>query len=158
MLTHVAEENDEGCGGDVCSIVSGGGANLLWGAWRSKYDWNQGGGAQHSGGGWFTIFVDQLNIQVTKAIIGKPAPAFSGTAVLNGEFKELKLSDYLGTFLTPFVHFPSHWLKTEDFYDREVFGVFLLPTWLHICLPHWDPRLQWQSWGVQEAWSRGESQ
>ena len=38
---------------------------------------------------------------MTKAIIGKPAPAFSGTAVLNGEFKELKLSDYLGTF----VHF-----------------------------------------------------
>ena len=34
---------------------------------------------------------------MTKAIIGKPAPAFSGTAVLNGEFKELKLSDYLGT-------------------------------------------------------------
>ena len=37
--------------------------------------------------------------QVTKAIIGKPAPAFSGTSVLNGEFKELKLSDYLGNFL-----------------------------------------------------------
>ena len=36
---------------------------------------------------------------MTKAIIGKPAPAFSGTAVLNGEFKELKLSDYLGTFI-----------------------------------------------------------
>ena len=36
--------------------------------------------------------------QVTKAIIGKPAPAFSGTSVLNGEFKELKLSDYLGNF------------------------------------------------------------
>merc|ERR1712013_102399 len=29
------------------------------------------------------------NIQVTKAMISKPAPPFSGTAVLNGEFTEL---------------------------------------------------------------------
>merc|ERR1712060_43353 len=41
---------------------------------------------------------------VTKAIIGKPAPAFSGTAVLNGEFKELKLSDYAGKYLVFFFY------------------------------------------------------
>merc|ERR1712002_94637 len=44
------------------------------------------------------------NIQVTKAMISKPAPAFSGTAVLNGEFKELKLSDYLGKYLVFFFY------------------------------------------------------
>ena len=86
------------------------------------------------------IFLLQLDFQVTKAIIGKPAPAFSGTAVLNGEFKELKLSDYLGTFLTPFfLNFPSHLTlycftiqndirKDLRFPNRKIFGVFLLPT------------------------------
>ena len=37
-------------------------------------------------------------------MISKPAPAFSGTAVLNGEFKELKLSDYLGKYLVFFFY------------------------------------------------------
>merc|ERR1711879_222343 len=45
-----------------------------------------------------------MGIQATKAIIGKPAPAFSGTSVLNGEFKELKLSDYLGKYLVFFFY------------------------------------------------------
>merc|ERR1712013_617693 len=44
------------------------------------------------------------NIQVTKAMISKPAPPFSGTAVLNGEFTELKLSDYLGKYLVFFFY------------------------------------------------------
>jgi len=44
------------------------------------------------------------NIQVTKAMISKPAPFFSGTAVLNGEFKELKLTDYLGKYLVFFFY------------------------------------------------------
>jgi len=44
------------------------------------------------------------NIQMTKAIIGKPAPAFSGTAVLNGEFKEIGLTDYLGKYLVFFFY------------------------------------------------------
>merc|ERR1739848_728610 len=44
------------------------------------------------------------NIQVTKAMISKPAPAFSGTAVLNGEFTELKLEDYLGKYLVFFFY------------------------------------------------------
>lgn len=30
----------------------------------------------------------------TKALISKPAPHWEGTAVINGEMKELKLSDY----------------------------------------------------------------
>ena len=37
-------------------------------------------------------------------MISKPAPAFSGTAVLNGEFTELKLADYLGKYLVFFFY------------------------------------------------------
>ena len=37
-------------------------------------------------------------------MISKPAPPFSGTAVLNGEFTELKLSDYLGKYLVFFFY------------------------------------------------------
>ena len=44
--------------------------------------------------------VQKLTAQMTKAMISKPAPAFSGTSVLNGEFKELKLTDYLGEGLS----------------------------------------------------------
>lgn len=31
-----------------------------------------------------------------KAQIGKPAPEFQATAVVDGQFKEVKLSDYKG--------------------------------------------------------------
>lgn len=34
----------------------------------------------------------------------KPAPAFSGTAVVNGEFKEIRLSDYLGKYVVLFFY------------------------------------------------------
>eukprot|EP00088_Acartia_fossae_P047915 TRINITY_DN520_c0_g1_i1.p1 TRINITY_DN520_c0_g1~~TRINITY_DN520_c0_g1_i1.p1 ORF type:complete len:238 (+),score=39.66 TRINITY_DN520_c0_g1_i1:28-741(+) len=44
------------------------------------------------------------NLQWTKAMISKPAPAWEGTAVLNGEFKELKLSDYRGKYLVFFFY------------------------------------------------------
>ena len=44
------------------------------------------------------------NIQVTKAMISKPAPDFSGTAVINGEFTEIKLSDYKGKYLVFFFY------------------------------------------------------
>ncbi|XP_071954890.1 peroxiredoxin-4-like [Antedon mediterranea] len=35
----------------------------------------------------------------SKAQISKPAPYFEGTAVINGEFKELKLTDFSGKYL-----------------------------------------------------------
>uniref|UniRef100_A0ACB8FJG4 Peroxiredoxin-4 n=1 Tax=Sphaerodactylus townsendi TaxID=933632 RepID=A0ACB8FJG4_9SAUR len=38
------------------------------------------------------------------AIISKPAPDWEGTAVINGEFKELKLSNYEGKFLVFFFY------------------------------------------------------
>ncbi|XP_063302029.1 peroxiredoxin-2 [Pelobates fuscus] len=39
-----------------------------------------------------------------KAHIGKPAPDFHTTAVVNGEFKEVKLSDYKGKYLVLFFY------------------------------------------------------
>merc|ERR1719186_149258 len=37
-------------------------------------------------------------------MISKPAPFFSGTSVLNGEFKELTLDDFKGKFLVFFFY------------------------------------------------------
>lgn len=34
----------------------------------------------------------------------KPAPAFKGTAVVNADFKEIKLSDYKGKYLVFFFY------------------------------------------------------
>lgn len=36
--------------------------------------------------------------------IGKPAPDFSGTAVVNGAFKNIKLSDYKGSYVVLFFY------------------------------------------------------
>jgi alkyl hydroperoxide reductase subunit AhpC len=33
---------------------------------------------------------------MSKAIIGKPAPAFKAQAIVDGEIKEISLSDYKG--------------------------------------------------------------
>ena len=40
----------------------------------------------------------------TKALISKPAPHWEGTAVINGEMKELKLSDFKGKYLVFFFY------------------------------------------------------
>ena len=37
-----------------------------------------------------------------RAQIQQPAPVFKGTAVVNGEFKEISLSDYAGMHPTDF--------------------------------------------------------
>jgi len=34
----------------------------------------------------------------------KPAPAFTGTAVVNGQFKNIKLSDYKGKYVVLFFY------------------------------------------------------
>ncbi|XP_065293094.1 peroxiredoxin-4-like [Dermacentor albipictus] len=44
------------------------------------------------------------NLHWSKTQISKPAPYFTGTAVVNGEFKELKLSDYKGKYLVFFFY------------------------------------------------------
>lgn len=43
-------------------------------------------------------------IQWSQAIISKPAPDWNGTAVVNGEFKDIKLSDYRGKYLVFFFY------------------------------------------------------
>jgi len=43
-------------------------------------------------------------IQWSKALISKPAPDFQGAAVVNGEFKDIKLSDYKGKYLVLFFY------------------------------------------------------
>lgn len=40
----------------------------------------------------------------SKALIGKPAPAFSGTAVVDGKLQELKLADYKGRYVVFFFY------------------------------------------------------
>ncbi|XP_057336193.1 peroxiredoxin-2-like [Microplitis mediator] len=51
-------------------------------------------GTQHAG----------HQLHTTKAVIGKPAPYWEGTAVVNGEFKEIKLTDYKGKYLVFFFY------------------------------------------------------
>jgi alkyl hydroperoxide reductase subunit AhpC len=41
---------------------------------------------------------------MSKAFIGKPAPEFKTTAVVNGEFKSISLSDYKGKYLVIFFY------------------------------------------------------
>jgi len=43
-------------------------------------------------------------LQWTKAMISKPAPNFEGTAVINGSFQPLKLSDYKGKYIVFFFY------------------------------------------------------
>lgn len=43
-------------------------------------------------------------LQWTKAMISKPAPYWEGTAVVNGEFTDLKLTDYKGKYLVFFFY------------------------------------------------------
>ncbi|KAL5010482.1 hypothetical protein ScPMuIL_012787 [Solemya velum] len=42
--------------------------------------------------------------QWSQAVISKPAPAWNGTAVINGEFKDIKLSDFRGKYLVFFFY------------------------------------------------------
>lgn len=44
------------------------------------------------------------SLQYTKAVISKPAPQFSGTAVVNGEFKTISLKDYIGKYVVFFFY------------------------------------------------------
>lgn len=50
------------------------------------------------------------NFTVSSRLLGnwpqiqKPAPEFSGTAVIKGDFKEIKLSDYKGKYVVLFFY------------------------------------------------------
>ncbi|KAE8620042.1 hypothetical protein XENTR_v10010080 [Xenopus tropicalis] len=43
-------------------------------------------------------------VRAVKTHIGQPAPAFKATAVVNGEFKDIQLSDYLGKYVVLFFY------------------------------------------------------
>ena len=59
------------------------------------------------------------------SLVSKPAPDWNGTAVLDGEFKEMTLKDFRGE------HFWSQILRNimhlQFSYHREISSVFLLP-------------------------------
>lgn len=46
----------------------------------------------------------ELKLVMNCLALTKPAPNFSGTAVVDGGFKELKLSDYKGKYLVFFFY------------------------------------------------------
>ncbi|KAG6927895.1 peroxiredoxin 4, partial [Chelydra serpentina] len=48
--------------------------------------------------------VSDHSLHLSQAKISKPAPYWEGTAVINGEFKELKLTDYQGKYLVFFFY------------------------------------------------------
>lgn len=55
--------------------------------------------AQHARNLCISSKLFSCNVQVQK-----PAPEFSGTAVVNGDFKEIKLSDYKGKYVVLFFY------------------------------------------------------
>lgn len=62
----------------------------------------------HSYGGGYVYPTERIQgehtLQYTKAVISRPAPLFTGTAVVNGEFKEISLTDYLGKYVVFFFY------------------------------------------------------
>nr|ALG02338.1 peroxiredoxin 4 [Cyprinus carpio] len=65
--------------------------------------YNYAGGHVYPGEA-FRVPVSDHSLHLSKAKISKPAPHWEGTAVINGEFKELKLSDYKGKYLVFFFY------------------------------------------------------
>ncbi|XP_061558337.1 peroxiredoxin-4 isoform X2 [Phycodurus eques] len=55
--------------------------------------------------------VSDHSLHLSQAKISKPAPNWEGTAVINGEFKELKLSDYRSKYLV-FFFYPLDLINT----------------------------------------------
>lgn len=50
------------------------------------------------------MFLKSLDFLKQKLLVSKPAPAWESTAVVNGEFVQLKLSDYLGKYVVFFFY------------------------------------------------------
>lgn len=59
--------------------------------------------------------------------IQKPAPKFKGTAVINGEFKEIKLEDYAGKYLVLFFYPLDLWVHNFYLFSKL----------------YWKSRLNW---------------
>lgn len=52
----------------------------------------------------FFAITEIQNLIMPVPALQKPAPAFQGTAVVNGEFKDISLSDYKGKYLVLFFY------------------------------------------------------
>uniref|UniRef100_A0A8C7V2P7 thioredoxin-dependent peroxiredoxin n=1 Tax=Oncorhynchus mykiss TaxID=8022 RepID=A0A8C7V2P7_ONCMY len=65
--------------------------------------YNYAGGHVYPGEA-FRVPVSDHSLHLSKAKISKPAPYFEGSAVIDGKFKELKLSDYKGKYLVFFFY------------------------------------------------------
>ncbi len=114
------------------------------------------------------------------AKIGQLAPDFASTAVVDGQFKDVKLSDYRGNavfllllsnILNLTLVFPVYvdptppwvtaflayliWADACLIFFREVCGLLLLPPGLHVCVSHWDRGFQRQGRGVPQSRLRG---
>ena len=105
----------------------------------------------------------QLSVMACgKAHVGKPAPEFQATAVVNGAFKEVKLSDYKGEGLDgrrgggrgTGLRGPEPHLLVSS-HPREVRGPLFLPAGLYLCVPHGDRSFQRPCCGVPQAELRG---
>lgn len=54
---------------------------------------------------WLKIVLIRENVlNWLKSLVSRPAPHFEGTAVINGEFTQLSLSDYLGKYVVFFFY------------------------------------------------------
>lgn len=107
----------------------------------------------------------QLSVMACgKAHLGKPAPEFQATAVVDGAFKEVKLSDYKGEGLdggrggggAQALEGPSpNSSSLATPFLREVRGPLFLPAGLYLCVPHGDRSFQRPCCGVPQAELRG---
>lgn len=104
---------------------------------------------------WHVDIFEMFEMDLSPASVSKPAPQWEGTAVINGEFKELKLSDYRGKYIVFFFYpldlwvtsgthiaLPSLHLSGRDFCASIINSLKLLLCLQHICLPHWDHCIQ----------------
>jgi hypothetical protein len=80
--------------------------------------------------------------------VQKPAPAFAATAVVDGQFKDVALKDYLGKWCAPHGPLPLFEILMPT---RSQGHSSLLPNGLHIRVPYRDPRIQRRAAAVRGA-------
>ena len=52
----------------------------------------------------FVLYTVSIYIYIYTITVSKPAPGWNGTAVINGEFKDIKLDDYKGKYIVFFFY------------------------------------------------------
>lgn len=75
--------------------------------------------------------------------IQKPAPEFCGTAVIKGDFKEIKLSDYKGKYVVLFFYPLDLYVILLNYHIKHPFDVSIMSYLFifclqYICLPNRD--------------------